>query len=114
MWTRPVPLSVVTKSPGRNGRGLAKEPAEVVHRVAGDGSGEVGAFVYAMAERQLNRAQFLIDQIFSSRRSQASIRQTQQQSDSKLQTERCRGAIQWRAQRGHFNAKGLGYRHAIT
>jgi hypothetical protein len=39
-----VPLSVVTKSPGRNGRGSAKKPAEVVHRVAGDGAGEVGAF----------------------------------------------------------------------
>ena len=26
MWTRPVPLSVVTNSPGRNGRGSAKKP----------------------------------------------------------------------------------------
>ena len=49
MWTRPVPWSVVTKSPGRNGRGLAKKPAELVHRVAGDGAGELGAVKPAFA-----------------------------------------------------------------
>ena len=39
-----MPLSVVTKSPREEGARAREEAAERVHRVAGDGAGEVGAF----------------------------------------------------------------------
>ena len=49
MWTRPVPWSVVTKSPGRNGRGLAKKPPSLCIGWRAMVPASVGAFADAQS-----------------------------------------------------------------